>query len=121
MAQQVLELADPGLVLALLLASGVVAAVLAQVALIAGGFDALGDLGTTGPAEVLELLGQPVECLLAEPGLFGCGLLGHIHLLNTMPQTNRMPSAADACPTGHRTMRIPGHPQVTGNRIDCLF
>ena len=43
-AQHVLELADPGLDLALLVLGGVVAAVLLEVALVAGGADPLDDL-----------------------------------------------------------------------------
>ena len=45
-AQQLLELADPGLLLALLLAGGVVAAVLLEVALLAAGVDLGSDDGT---------------------------------------------------------------------------
>ena len=49
MLQDVLELDDPPLDLALLLLGGVVAAVLAQVTLIPGGLDLLRDVDTPGP------------------------------------------------------------------------
>src|SRR5690606_6851532 len=54
-AEQLGELVDPPLHLALLLARRVVAAVLLEVSLGAGGLDALGDLGASGPGQVLEL------------------------------------------------------------------
>ncbi len=66
-AQHVLELHDPCLGLALLLARGVVAAVLAQVAFLAGIGDALRDLGSGRPLEVLQLGLETVVRLLGEP------------------------------------------------------
>ena len=73
-AQHGLELADAGLLLALLLTSGVVAAVLGEVTLVAGLGDLAGDLGPAHGLEVLELGAQLVERLLGEPdgGLMIC-------------------------------------------------
>src|SRR5215212_5457285 len=74
--QQLGQLADPDLLLALLLLGGVVAAVLAEVALVSGGLDLLGDLGPAVPREVVTLGLQPVVRLLGQPGDV-LGGLGH--------------------------------------------
>jgi hypothetical protein len=77
-AQHVLELADPGLGLRLLLARRVVAAVLLQVAFFAGGADTGDDLAPDGTAQVVELRLELVEGVLRQPDgvLFAAGL-GH--------------------------------------------
>ena len=74
-AQQLGELADARLDLALLVFGGVVAAVLLEVALFAGGLDLLGDVGARGTAQLLELGAQPVVGLLGQPRGGGC--VGH--------------------------------------------
>src|SRR5690606_3866129 len=61
-----LEVADAGLGLALLLLGRVVVAVLLQVAHLPGGLDLAGDLDAPLGGEVLVLLGEAVEGLLAE-------------------------------------------------------
>src|SRR5690606_28248661 len=66
--QQALEVRDPRLHLALLLAGSVVPAVLLEVTLVTSSGDALGDLGPAGPFELRELLGQAVVRVLGEPG-----------------------------------------------------
>ena len=74
--EQVLELAHAGLVLALLLAGCVVAAVLLEVTLVAGGRNAVLDLlagrtltvGELRHEAVVGLLGQPGDRLLAHEG-----------------------------------------------------
>src|SRR5690606_38909493 len=76
-AQQVLELADARLDPPLLLAGGVVAAVLLEVALLARGIDLLSDIGTTGALQSFQLLGEAVEGLLAQPGHFTGDLFRH--------------------------------------------
>ena len=85
--EHVLELADPALVLALLLAGGVVAAVLLEVALVAGGADPGDDLLPDRALEVLQLgvelvvglLGQPDGALARSAGswVYSC-LLGYV-------------------------------------------
>ena len=60
--EQVLELADAALHVALLVLGGVVVAVLAEVAHQAGRLDLLGDLDPTPRGEVVELGLQPFEC-----------------------------------------------------------
>src|SRR6185437_16422542 len=60
MLQQLLESADAGLLLALLVLRGVVAAVLLEIALFACCLDALRDLLATGRRQLLELTGEPV-------------------------------------------------------------
>ena len=90
-AQHVLELADPGLELALLVLGGVVAAVLLEVALVAGGAIRSMISWRTGPLEVsssacelvVGLLGQPdrvvVGCVMGAPAssvLAGAGSSG---------------------------------------------
>ena len=74
--EQVLERADAGLLLALLVLGGVVAAVLLEVALFARGLDALGDLLAAGRREVLELGGEAVVGILGEEG--HGGIAGHV-------------------------------------------
>jgi hypothetical protein len=71
-AQQLGELADAGLDLALLVLGGVVAAVLLQVALFASGLDLLRDVGARRAAELLELRRQAVVGLLRQPRGFLC-------------------------------------------------
>ena len=77
--EQVLELLDTRLVLSLLVACCVVAAVLAEVTLIARLGDAVNDFLTVRTGEVLQLLGEAVEGVLSEPctGVFShaCPLL----------------------------------------------
>ena len=78
-AQQLCELADAGLLLALLVLGGVVAAVLLEVALFTRGLDPLGDLLATVRRELRELRREAVERLLREPG--DGGVLRHGALL----------------------------------------
>ena len=66
-AQQLLQLADAGLLLALLLARGVVAAVLLEVALLAAGVDLGGDDGAVRD-QLVEFVLEPVVGLLGQPG-----------------------------------------------------
>src|SRR5215467_10105800 len=66
--QDVHDLEDPALPLALLFLGGVVAAVLPQVALVPGGLDSLGDLRAPFAREVVQLRLEPVIRLLGEPG-----------------------------------------------------
>ena len=77
--QQVLELLDARLVLSLLVACCVVAAVLAEVTLIACLRDAVNDFLAVRAGEVLQLLGEAVKGVLSEPctGIFShaCPLL----------------------------------------------
>ena len=77
--QQVLELLDACLVLSLLVTCSVVAAVLAEVTLIACLRDAVNDFLAVRAGEVLQLLGEAVEGVLSEPctGVFShaCPLL----------------------------------------------
>src|SRR6266487_523289 len=81
--QDVLDLPDPGLLLALLLLGGVVPAVLAQVALFSSGLDLLRDLYTRGAGQIVKLRFQPVVCFLGEPGnVLAC--LGHGYSLPAM-------------------------------------
>ncbi len=74
--EQVLEGADAGLLLALLVLGRVVAAVLLQVALFAGGRDPLGDLFATGRGELLELVRKAIVGILREEG--HGGIAGHV-------------------------------------------
>ena len=109
-----------GLLLALLLLGGVVAAVLAQVALLAGLLDLAGDLGAAPTGEILELRLEPVVRLLGQPG--DTAGLGHGGLRSgacrpacagherSSDSTNRQramqsrttPPVAEAGPDGHR-------------------
>ena len=66
-AQQLLQVADARLLLALLLAGGVVAAVLPEVALLAAGVDLGGDDRAVGD-QLVELGLQPVVRVLGQPG-----------------------------------------------------
>ena len=66
--EELAQLADAGLLLALLLLGGVVAAVLAQVALLAGLLDLARDLGTALAGEMIELRLEAVVGLLGQPG-----------------------------------------------------
>src|SRR5205085_7267795 len=92
------ELTDAGLHLALLFLRGVIAAVLAQVALGPRRADAFRDLDARRAGQVLELGGEPVVGLLRQPGDVGVGRLGHV---------TRLPAGAAAarsatitpCPT----------------------
>ena len=63
-----LQLADPDLLLTLLLARGVVAAVLAEVALLAGLGDLCRHLRPALRLEVLKFGGEAIERLLSQPG-----------------------------------------------------
>src|SRR6266516_1793793 len=65
-AQQLLQVADPPLLLALLLAGGVVTAVLPQVTLFASGVDLRGDHGPMRD-ELVEFGLQPVVRVLGQP------------------------------------------------------
>ena len=78
--EQLLELADPGLALALLVLGGVVAAVLLEVAFLAGCLDPADDLGPAVTGEVVQLVLEPVVGLLGQPGDAFAGL-GHGGLL----------------------------------------
>ncbi len=60
--EEVLELADPALHVALLVLGRVVVGVLLEVALLAGAFDLVGDLDPAAGGEIVELGLQPVEC-----------------------------------------------------------
>jgi len=66
--QQLGQLADARLLLALLLLGGVVAAVLAKVTLLARGLDPGGQLVATFARHVVELGLEPVVRLLGQPG-----------------------------------------------------
>jgi len=66
-AEQLLELPDPGLLLALFLSGGVVAAVLPEVPLFTPGVDLCGDDRPSGD-QLVELRLQPVVGLLGQPG-----------------------------------------------------
>ena len=59
--EEVLELTDATLHVPLLVLGGVIAGVLAQVALLAGAFDLLGDLDATAGGQVVELGLQTVD------------------------------------------------------------
>ncbi len=65
--QHVLQLADPGFLLTLLLAGGVVPAVLPEIALVARGGDLRGDLGATRTRQLVQLGLQLVVGLLGQP------------------------------------------------------
>src|SRR5690606_40239938 len=69
-AQELLRLADAGLLLALLLARGVVAAVLLEVALFAAGVDLSCDNRAVGD-QLVESLLEPVVGFLGQPGRLG--------------------------------------------------
>ena len=79
-SQQVFELANAPLHLPLLLTGGVVAAVLGEVALLAGGGNPGGHLGATHGLEVGEFGLELVVGLLGEPHRFGIGF-GHPDML----------------------------------------
>ena len=75
-AQQLLQLHDPALLLALLLAGGVVAAVLLEIALFAPVVDLLGH-GRAVVDQSLQLVRQPVVGVLGQPGDGGVVGRGH--------------------------------------------
>ena len=75
--QHRLELLDLALELALLLAGGVVAAVLLEVALVAGGADPRHDLLAAGTLDLLELGRELVVGVLGQPDGGLLGLLSH--------------------------------------------
>ena len=75
--QDLAEMEDPRLHLALLVLGRVVAAVLLQVALFAGGLDLLGDVDAPGPREILVLGLQAVVRLLRQPGDVLIARVGH--------------------------------------------
>src|SRR5712691_370594 len=75
--QDVLQLVNAGFLLALLLLRRVVTAVLAQVTLVPGRLDLLGDLDTAGPGKVVQLGLEPVMRLLGQPGDGVIARLGH--------------------------------------------
>ncbi len=72
--EQLGQLADAGLVLALLLAGRVVATVLLEVALFAGGLDLGDDVGATRAGELLELGLEAVVRLLGQVARLDDGL-----------------------------------------------
>src|SRR6185312_9556600 len=75
--QDVLDLVNAGLLLALLLLGRVIPTVLAQVALVAGSIDLVRDLHSPWPREMIQLGLQPVVCLLGKPGDVVVACLGH--------------------------------------------
>src|SRR5262245_55861245 len=77
MCQDVGELVDPRLLLALLLLSSVVSAVLTQVALFPSRLDLLGDVDPALARQMIELSLEPVICLLCQPGDSVVTGLGH--------------------------------------------
>src|SRR5690606_7603756 len=77
-AEAILELADLGVGLALLLARGVVSAVLAEVALLARGRDLLRDLGQYLVLEAVQLGDESVVGLLGHPDGLGLGRHGFL-------------------------------------------
>ena len=77
-AQHVLELPDAGLGLALLLAGGVVAAVLLEVALVAGGADAGDDLAADGPAQVARARAWSLSKASCVSQMVFCSLLAWV-------------------------------------------
>jgi hypothetical protein len=77
----VLEQDDPGLDLALLILGRVVAAVLLQVALVAGRLDLLRDIDAPRSGKVVKLGLEPVVRLLGQPGDGLFARLGHGHSL----------------------------------------
>jgi len=79
--QQLGQLTDPGLHLALLLLGGVIAAVLLDVAFVAGGLDLLGDLGATLAGELGQLALEPVIGLLGQVARGRRRSVGHVVLL----------------------------------------
>src|SRR5229473_1918849 len=96
--QDVLDLPDARLLLALLLLGRVVAAVLPQVALVSGGLDLLRDLHTRGAGQIVELRLESVMRLLGEPGDI-LARLGHGY---SLPACERMRSAgASRAPWGY--------------------
>src|SRR5436190_19793608 len=84
LAEQLLQLTDACLRLALLLLGSVVAAVLLEISLFPRRLDPLDDLGAARAGEVVELALQPVVRLLGEPGDDGLAGLGH----GNPPKTN---------------------------------
>ena len=103
-AQHVLELADAGLVLALLLAGGVVAAVLLEVALVAGGSDLGGDVGAHVSLEVLQLLLQAVVSLLRHPD--GLGSVGCVMCLLLLRDGTPGTARGEATQSSSRSARL---------------
>src|SRR5690606_17421342 len=85
------------LLLALLVLGGVVAAVLLQVALLAGCLDALGDLLAARGREVLELGGEAVVRLLCEEGHL---CVRHVDLLRGGGGSGRPRDERDAPASG---------------------
>ena len=75
LAQQVGQLADAGLLLALLVLGRVVAAVLLEVALFAAGVDLRGHRRAAGH-QLVELGLQPVVGFLGQPDALGCSSVG---------------------------------------------
>src|SRR5690606_5177457 len=78
--QQVLELPDPGFLLALVLAGCLVRLVLPEVALLAAVADVLGDDGPVRD-QLLQLLLEPVIGALRKPGRFGLAHGLHLSLV----------------------------------------
>ena len=97
----VLELADAALHVALLVLGGVVVAVLAEVAHQSGRFDLLGDLDSTAGGEVLELGLQSFVC--------GAGELRRRHREKTLSPRNISGHGLSNCGDRRRRHRPRGH------------
>ena len=102
--QHVLELTDPGLLLALVVLGRVVAAVLLEVALVARSGDLLDDLLAPGAPEVVELGLQLVVGLLGQPD---GALVGHV-----VAPASRCPGAVSCC-----WGCAPAHPERVGGSV----
>ncbi len=92
--QDVGELVDSGLLLALLLLGGVVSAVLLQVALIPSRLDLLGDVDPALTGEVIQLGLEPVVRLLGKPGDSVVTSLGHKHSSKSAVRRSTPPGPA---------------------------
>src|SRR5699024_6044729 len=117
--QEPLEVRDARFQLALLLAGGVVAAVLLEVPFVASRGDALGDLGASRALELLELLGQAVVRFLGEPGAIRLAAHGVTPVVLDSAQGSEQPPIRESrgtCPHAPRvrvmmigTMPVPEH------------
>ena len=113
-AQGVLQGVDAGLQHALVFAGGVVLGVLAQVAQLAGGGDALGHLDHL---DVLHPIQVGLLLLVAFPG-HGDSFVGHgVHVLNTTVPAGarkfgcRRFRRITQCNRGADAPRVPSHPE----------